>query len=79
MVALERVERGSDLGLTPRAVVTLGLPRGVLKTDQGLDRSRITPNLAVCGRNSPIRNSVPACPGLPFVDALTAQFAALVD
>src|SRR6478609_3759381 len=37
MVALERVERGADLGLTPRAVVTLGLPRGARRGGRVVD------------------------------------------
>jgi hypothetical protein len=37
--------------------------------------SRIARNLAVSDRKPPDRDSVPACPDLPFVDALTAQFA----
>jgi hypothetical protein len=38
--------------------------------------SRNAPNPAVSGRKPPEFDSVPVRPDLPFVDALTAQFAA---
>ena len=88
MAALERAERASDLGLTSRAVVTLGLPRGArrggrvvdgggLENRSGLDRS-LANRAQSCGLRlkSFDRHSVPTCPDLPFADTITAQFAA---
>jgi hypothetical protein len=53
------------------------LKAAVCKTYQGpINTSRIPPDLAVSGPKSPDRDSVLTCPGLPFADTTTAQFAA---